>query len=194
MESANYNQFSSGLDDKILEYLNDMLSVENAVVDRLQSRINECPLSEGKRQLQHHLEETKDQQRRLHQMISNRGGKPTDSKADLTTLEPDPTIMAVKTVIDVAKAVTGKDVGRDTPLDEKRELRKTKEDFGLENIEIISYKVVASICEDLGLKEDASLLNKGLKEEQDMANWILANMPASLKALWPRIREVASTR
>jgi hypothetical protein len=34
--------------DKLVEHLNEMLSAENAAVDRLDSRIAECLLEEGK--------------------------------------------------------------------------------------------------------------------------------------------------
>lgn len=196
MESTNRSRPSSSsseLDNKLVKYLNDMLSVENAVIDRLQTRIDKCLLPEGKKQLQHHLEETREQQQRLYRMISNRGGgKPTDAKADLPTLDPSPAMMAVKTLTDVAKAVTGGEVSAN-PIEEEEELRKTKEDFGLENIEILSYRMLIMVCEKLGLQEEeeASLLNKSLQEEQEMANWISTNMPATFDALWPRIEEAA---
>jgi hypothetical protein len=44
---------------KLLQYLNEMLSVENAAIERLQSRIEETSMPNAKQQLQHHLEETK---------------------------------------------------------------------------------------------------------------------------------------
>jgi hypothetical protein len=36
--------------DKLLEHLNEMVSAENAAVDRLHSRIQECLLLDGKQQ------------------------------------------------------------------------------------------------------------------------------------------------
>ena len=70
---------------KIVEYFNEALSVENAAIDRLQTRIDECPLQEGKQRLQQHLEETRGHQNRLHEIISKYGGSPTDAKAHLAT-------------------------------------------------------------------------------------------------------------
>ncbi len=72
--------------DKLVEHLNEMLSAENAAVDRLDSRIQECLLPEGKQRLQHHQDETRTHQERLRQIITDLGGSPTDSKADLPTL------------------------------------------------------------------------------------------------------------
>lgn len=51
----------SGTNSKLVEYLNEMLSVENAAIDRIQSRIEECPIQEAKSKLQQHLEETRGQ-------------------------------------------------------------------------------------------------------------------------------------
>jgi ferritin-like metal-binding protein YciE len=51
--------------DKLGKHLNEMLSAENAAVDRLDSRIQECLLSECKEQLQHHQDETRAHQERL---------------------------------------------------------------------------------------------------------------------------------
>ena len=49
--------------DKLVEHLNEMLSAENTAVDRLDSRIQECLLQEGKRSncntLKMRLEHTK---------------------------------------------------------------------------------------------------------------------------------------
>jgi ferritin-like metal-binding protein YciE len=45
-------------------------------MQRLQSRIKQTRLQDSKQQMEHHLEETKEQQNRLRQLISNRNGKP----------------------------------------------------------------------------------------------------------------------
>lgn len=138
---------------KLVKYLNDMLSVENAVIDRLQTRKDKCLLPDGKKQLQNHLEDTRDQQQRLYKMISNRRGKPTDAKADLPTLGLPPAVqMAVKILTDMAKAVREGEVGSN-PIEEEEELRKTKEDFGLENFEILLYRMLSMVCEKLALQD-----------------------------------------
>ena len=51
------------LNDKLGLYLNDVLSMENASIQRLQSRIKQTRLQDSKQQLQLHLDETKEQQR-----------------------------------------------------------------------------------------------------------------------------------
>lgn len=51
--------------NKVQQYFNEILSVENAALDHLQSRIEETTISDVKQQLKQHLEETKAQQDRL---------------------------------------------------------------------------------------------------------------------------------
>ena len=49
--------------EKFALMFNSVLSMENAACKRLEKRINEVSLPEAKQQLQHHLEETKEQQK-----------------------------------------------------------------------------------------------------------------------------------
>ena len=44
------------LNDKFVLYLNDALAMENAVLERVQSRIQQTILEDAKQQLQHHFE------------------------------------------------------------------------------------------------------------------------------------------
>ena len=67
--------------DKLALYLNDALSIENAAIERLQSRIRQTRLQDSKVQLRHHLEETREQQNRLKQLISTLGVSQQEIKA-----------------------------------------------------------------------------------------------------------------
>jgi ferritin-like metal-binding protein YciE len=60
----------SDINSKLVEYINEMLSVENAAIDRIQSRIEETPIQEAKARLQQHLEETRGQQSRLQEIAA----------------------------------------------------------------------------------------------------------------------------
>jgi ferritin-like metal-binding protein YciE len=176
----------SELNDKLIEHLNEMLSAENAAVDRLESRIQECLLPEGKQQLQRHLEETHAHQQRLRQIISNVGGNPTDSKADLPKLGLPTGMMAKKTVKNMVKSVTGS--GDTNPMPEEIDLMRTKEDYGIENVEIISYRMLMQMCEKVGLQNAIPVLKQSLQEEDAMARWIENNAPITFDKLWPRVQ------
>jgi ferritin-like metal-binding protein YciE len=178
--------------DKLVEHLNEMLSAENAAVDRLDSRIQECLLPEGKEQLQRHQNETRGHQERLRQIITDLGGSPTDSKADLPTLRLPMGIMAKKTLTDVAKSVTGG--GDKNPMREELELMHTKEDYGIEHVEIIAYRTLIQLCERLGISNAISPLKQSMQEELSMANWIESNIPVTFDKLWPRIEAALTGR
>src|SRR5215208_4517214 len=72
--------------NKSIDHLNEILSIENAAIERLERRILETHIQGSKNLLQEHLQEEKEQQRRLIDVISAYGKKPTDSKANLLSL------------------------------------------------------------------------------------------------------------
>jgi ferritin-like metal-binding protein YciE len=181
---------SSGLNSKLVEYFNEMLSVENAAIGRIQSRIEECPIQEAKARLQQHLEETRGQQSRLQEIVTKYGGTPTDSKAHLSAPKPPATELMKKTIKDTVKSVTG---DTDNPLPEEMELIRTKEDAILENAEIVGYKMVIQIAERAGAQDTIPVLEQNMKEEQSMADWIMANTPLMLDKLWPKIQAAVTS-
>ena len=71
---------------KLVEYLNEILAAENAAIERLGRRIKETSIEQSKKMSQHQLKEEERQQNRLQNLIASCGGKPTNSKADLLSL------------------------------------------------------------------------------------------------------------
>ena len=188
------SNISPKIKDKLVEHLNEMLSAENAAVDRLDSRIEECLLQEGKEQLKHHKSETLEHQERLRQIITDLGGSPTDSKADLPTLRLPTGMLAKKTLTGMAKSITGGG-GEDTnPMPEELELMHTKEDYGIEHVEIIAYRTLIHLCERLGISNAIPLLQQSMQEEQSMAKWIETNIPMTFDKIWPRIEAALTGR
>jgi ferritin-like metal-binding protein YciE len=179
---------SSGLNSKLVEYFNECLSVENAAIERLQTRIDECPLQEGKLRLQQHLEETRGHQNRLRDIITKYGGSPTEAKAHLSTPKPPATELMKKVLKDTVKSVKGES---DNPLLEELELIRAKEDAILEHAEIIGYRMVMQLAERAGAQEVVPILQQNLKDEESMAKWIMDNTPVMLDQLWPKIQSAA---
>ena len=137
--------------------------------------------------MQHHQQETRAHQERLRQIVTDLGGSPTDSKADLPTLRLPTGMLAKKTLTDMAKSITGGG-GRDTnPMPEELELMHTKEDYGIEHVEIIAYRTLIQLCERLGISNAIPTLKQSMQEEESMAKWIETNMPMTLDKIWPRI-------
>jgi ferritin-like metal-binding protein YciE len=149
--------------------------------------------SEIKDKLVEHLE-TRQHQERLSRIITDLGGSPTDSKADLPTLRLPTGMMAKKTLTDVAKSITGGGGGDKNPMREELELMHTKEDYGIEHVEIIAYRTLIQLCERLGISNAIPLLQQSMQEEQSMANWIETNLPMTFDKLWPRIEAALTGR
>ena len=188
--STNTNN-SSELTSKVVEHLNEMLSAENAAIDRIESRIDQTPMESAKQRLKQHLEETRGHQDRLQQLIGRLGGQPTDSKADLPILKPPSTSMIKKTVKDTVKSMTG---GSDNPMPEEMELMRTKQDLIIEYAEIVAYDMLIQICQRSSLDDAIPTLKQNLSEEESMANWIKTNTPTMLDQLWPKIMTSGSSR
>jgi len=170
---------------KLVQYFNEALAMENAAVDRNQTRTGETPIPLVKQQLQYHLEQTFVQQDRLRTIITNLGGSPTSAKAALPMMLPTDMDTFSNTVKETAKSlVSSKSKDR---VDAEHELIQTKQDAIIENAEIVTYKMLMEISQNVGLLEALPLLQQSLLEETAMENFIVSTTPMSLTMLWPEL-------
>src|SRR5215210_2666146 len=179
-------QQENNVANKVQQYLNEILSVENAALDHLQSRIGETTISDVKQQLKQHLEETKAQQDRLKQLVTNWGGSPATFMAQLPILKFPSELSTTldRTIIEDGKV---RDIVKDTEnrMTPEKELMRAKEDMIIENAEIISYKMLIQLAEKLNVQDAIPILKQNLQEEEAMATWLMANVPTMLNRLWP---------
>jgi ferritin-like metal-binding protein YciE len=158
---------------KLTLYLNEALAIENAAVQRLQSRVKHTKIEDAKQRLQLHLEETRGQQDRLKQLISDLGEKGvTKDKAQLPITTPPKSL--VKTV---EKMLTPAEL----------ELKAAKEDAIIENAEIILYDMLTQLAVKMNAADAIPILTQILSEERSMADWIRINTPVMVAQLWPEI-------
>lgn len=173
------------MNEKLLQFFNEAMAMENAAVDRNQTRMNETPIPLVKQQLQYHLEQTYVQQDRLRTIITNLGGNPTSAKAVLPKMLPMDMDTVSNTVKEAAKSlVSSKSKDR---VDAEHELLQTKQDAIIENAEIVTYKMLMEISQKVGLLEALPLLQQSLLEETAMENFILSSTPLALTMLWPEL-------
>ena len=199
------------VNNKLLQYLNEMLSTENAAIERLESRIRHTTLENVKAQLQQHLQETREQQQRLINLIKNRGVgttfSPTSSIADLPLLNPKTeTTSKVDEMISKRKDTEATEVRDQKKLKSivnetenvmmkaEKELQEAKQDGIVENAEIISYRTLIEVAKIVGANDALSILEQSLKEEESMAKWIMTNLSELLEKLWPYIESSAGNR
>ena len=161
---------------KLTLHLNEALAIENAAVQRLQSRIKQTKMENVTQRLQAHLEETKKQQERLKQLIS---GLSNGQKSSATK---DKAQLPIHTL---PRSLTNM-FGRMMTAAES-ELKATKEDAIVENAEIILYDMLTHLAERMNAANAIAILSESLSEERAMADWIRTNTPDMVAELWPEI-------
>ena len=161
--------FSNDKTDFIV-YLNEILSIEHAVIERLHRRMQETSLQNLQNSLQDQLQEEKEQQSRLENLITEYGGKPTDSKVDLPSLNSltDATMDAMKKKKDNAlnSQVETHDSKNDRMTSQEIEILNTKEDALIKSAEILAYKKVLKVAEKITDKDAINILKQNLQEKE----------------------------
>ena len=163
----------SGKEKKFILYLNIMLSIENAALERLHARIQQSPLAEVREQLVHHLEETREQKSRLITLINRLGGEPTNERSDLFGYS------LPKVLADAFKT------SATTP--EEQELRTMEADALIEHAEVIGYNMAIQMATKINVGEAIMPLRQNLQEEEKMLAWMRANLPSIFVQLWSKI-------
>ena len=209
--SSSAADLTPNANQKIVQYLNDALAMENAAEDRIQSRLQETIVDDTRIQFQDHLDETRSHKDRLKQIITSHGGEPTDAKADLPILIPN-TIDLVRD--DLTSSSTDqsdnnagspdskgdpsvKSIVKETDnirLAAEKELIQTERDAIIEYAEIVKYKMLMEIAKKVGAMDAIPVIDQNLKEDEQMANWIITNTPNMLRKLWAQIEVSAGAR
>ncbi len=183
--------------NKSIDYLNEVLSIENAVIERLERRILETPIQDSKKLLQQHLQEEKEQQRRLIDVLSTYGKKPTDSKADLISLhsltneardkmkkDNINTHIDTKNITKISTAIHDDNNINNTILTrEEDEILNTKEDALIKNYEISSYKTILKIAKGVMGKYAIDILKQNLQEKEILHDKIKSSESIMLKGI-----------
>ena len=181
-----YHHMSGATDiaDRItfIESLNDLLSAENTIVERLYKRILEIPTQELKRVLQQRLKEQHKQQSRLENLIAYYGGKPTNSKAELVPLNYS-TTPTTDDIIEKNNVSNNLHIESDDTIEmtsKEIDISNTKEDIVIKNAEILEYKRILKISEKIKAKDATNILKQNLKEKESMFNKI-KNIPSKMR-------------
>ena len=161
---------------RLLIYLNDALAMENASAERLQGRIEETDIEELKITLQKHLQETRQQQKRLEKVITNLDGKPTEEKAGLPILT-SPKSIAEDMENKATKA--------------EWQLKYAEQDAIIENAEAVGYDMLIQWAIKVNVENVIPVLMQNFKEEENMRMWLRANTPKLFAKSWPKIEEKA---
>ena len=156
--SKNYDNNKNNVQSKskLVEDLNEILSVENASAERILSRIDQTPIQKVKQRLKQHLKETHIQKNRLQRIITELGGKPTYAKADLSRLAPPATIIMKKRSITTAESKKEDNV-RDNSMPEEDELVRIKQDRLIEFNELKDYESLIQTMQTMDMPSNMRL-------------------------------------
>jgi bacterioferritin (cytochrome b1) len=149
------------------------------VVERLNRRIQETQFEESKKTLQQELEQEMNHRNRLKDLISEYGGTPTNSKAELLSLN-SPT---GQTTIDITEnniasdseikstSLKSNDDYNAATTDTKDsqllfEILRIKEDAVIKNAQILGYKIVLKMSEKINATRATSILKKSMEEKE----------------------------
>jgi ferritin-like metal-binding protein YciE len=163
--------------DRFLLYLNSSLSMENAAYERLQRRQHQTTVEKIKEQLQLHLQETKEQQNRLMQLIRNMDGTPVQEKGELPISKPPEFI--VNTIHQSATSA-------------EQEVIQIAEDMIVENAEVIGYNLLIQMATKMNFSDTIPSLKQSLEEEEKMSIWLRTNFPAMFAKLWTEVESTLS--
>jgi len=166
-----------------IDYLNEILSLENAALERLDRRIQETPVKNSQNSLQQQFQEEKEQQSRLRKLIVDSGSKPTSSKVDLLSLSSltDATMDAIKKKKNNAlndKLTNSKGSYDDngdannkknnnilmTP--QETEILNKKEDALIKKAQISAYKKALEIAKEINDRNLTVVLKQNLQEKE----------------------------
>jgi ferritin-like metal-binding protein YciE len=150
--------------------LNTALAMENAGLERLQTRIQETSLADVKQQLQHHLQETTEHQKRLQQLIIDMGGQATQEKLGLPLLKIPQDMLEMM---------------NNTMTQNELELKKTEEDLIIENAELGCYHMLIQKAKIAGVKFQPAVntLSLNMQDEAKMIDWIWSNTSNMMRQL-----------
>src|ERR671927_230762 len=174
------NHVTENINKRFILELNAALAMENAGIERLQSRISEASLPEAKQRLQHHFEESKQHQKNLQEIIASIGGSPTTEKLGL------PLPSYPKSMLEMMN---------NTMTKQEWELKRTEEDMIVENAEVTCYLMLIQKAQAVGgiYLNAIGPLSQNMKDEQSMVDWIKTNSPGMLAQLWPKIMSALAT-
>jgi len=134
--------------------LRNQHAVENQAIELLERQVGRLEnYPEMLERMRHHIEESKEQARRLEEILSGLG-------------------TSHSTLKDTAMSLVGNlmAIGHATATDEV--VKNTFANFAFEHYEIAAYKSLLVLADSLGHSAGKSMLETSLREEKAMADWI----------------------
>ncbi|HEY4027887.1 MAG TPA: DUF892 family protein [Candidatus Dormibacteraeota bacterium] len=156
-------QTDERLREKLVEYIEDAHAMERGVEQMLKSMIASTRDPEMKSMLEHHLEETREQQQRLKHRLEA-VGKGTSSLKD------------------VGAAAAALPKGLFDQVRGDKPGRNARDGYATEHLEIAAYELLERVARSAGDEATASVARENRREEEEMAR--------KIEGAWDRIAEL----
>ncbi|MFU0507059.1 ferritin-like domain-containing protein [Pseudaminobacter sp. NGMCC 1.201702] len=159
----------------LMQWLRDAHAMEEQAETMLKSQYDRLESYPGLRQrIGQHIEETKEQAKRLEQCLDRIGGGTSTMK------DAGAKLMAT------AQGLSGIFAGDEV-------MKGSLASYTFEHMEIASYTMLIAAAEKCGEPEIQRACEQNLREEQEMASWLEKNLPAVTQQFMARDEKDADT-
>jgi ferritin-like metal-binding protein YciE len=145
--------------DILISWLNDAYAMENSIAQTLEQHLddakNEKEISE---KIQEHLNKTKMHAQEMHKAITRLGGSVSEVKSGVAS-------------------IMGVIQGASTGLAPDRIVKNALAEYSAEYFEMACYKALIAAAEEIGDQETVNVAKDIIKEEEEMAAWLEAQLP-----------------
>src|SRR3954453_18778971 len=162
-------------EQKVMQYLEEALATELALVRVLQSQIAMTPGGSYRDGLERHLDETRDHARRVNARLEDLGrrGNPLTAAVGLVESVIGQAVALGKTPFDLLRGSGG----------EEKVLKNAKDACATEALEIATYTALERLARKLGDDETATLAASIRKDEERMLERVVRELPKLAEAV-----------
>ena len=159
----------------LMQWLRDAHAMEEQAETMLKSQYDRLESYPDLRQrIGRHIEETKEQARRLEQCLDRIGG-------DTSTMK-DAGAKLMATVQGLSGIFAGDEV-----------MKGSLASYTFEQMEIASYTMLVATAQECGEAEVQRVCEQNLREEEEMASWLAENLPTVTQRFLAREEQDADT-
>lgn len=145
--------------DTLRTWLKDAYAMEQAIVEILERQIDHFDdMPDAQTKIRQHLNLTKTHADRVRDCVERLGDDVSHVKSGIAN-------------------VLGAVQGMSTSMAQDKAVKDAMADYGIEHFEISSYTILAAAARDMGHEDIARVCEGIIDEEQEMADWILSQLP-----------------
>lgn len=146
--------------DTVLNWLNDAYGLEHNLIQVLEHRVNDTwDHPDMQTKIKQHLEQTRHHADLVKSCIERLGGSTSALKTGMAN-------------------IMGALQGRSTEMARDEVVKNALADYASEQFEIACYTSLMAAAESIGDAETARVCRQILSDEEDMANWLIKQIPA----------------